>query len=377
MFWLTLYQMDKLNKIIESYSPELKLLLAICGSKRWNVDELVEKVDWDEFINKLNHHKIYYHTYAFFKLLKNTPDFVNKYLYDRFKETQSRSLIQVSEIIKINKLFQKHACQVLFYKGPVLSQELYKDACYRFSKDIDILIKKEDIQKVDNLLLEAGYIRLFNKKLLKKKIYFKLFKDIGYYHPENKIFLEIHWSVLGVEKLYTKNFDEMYAEKRGILIGSSEVNTFSKDDLFEYLLMHGTMHKWFRLFWVRDIVDFIKVYPEYETMNLNKVNPANGRTHKAYYCFKKLLFESSYQSFGCDKKEYVLTKLFIEELKNPKENISRNIFCRVSRFFYFMRLSPELRVFDFMRLMFLSIGYYASALFLSKKEGKSERFKER
>ena len=180
--------------------------------------------------------------------------------------------------------------------------------------------------------------------------------------------IELHWIALGIEKFFPKTFSELFTEKRVISIGNCEVNTFSSRDLFEYLCMHGSIHKWFRLFWLKDIVDFIHKYPEFTDLNVDTImSRGNFRTLNAVFCLESLLFEGCDQAVGFSRKEYALVKVFLKELKEPRENISRNIFSRISRFIYFMRMSPELRVFDLMRYMYLSIAYFLTKLFVSKK----------
>ena len=65
-----------------------------------------------------------------------------------------------SELIKVMKLFEENGVEYISFKGPVLSQLAYGDITLRQYVDLDILIKKEDLRKADNLLKKEFFLYL-------------------------------------------------------------------------------------------------------------------------------------------------------------------------------------------------------------------------
>lgn len=74
---------DKLNKIIEGYPVELKMLLVCCGSERWTVGELLpshalhpkgsyahETIDWERFYQWMRRHRV---APAVYRYIKKNP----------------------------------------------------------------------------------------------------------------------------------------------------------------------------------------------------------------------------------------------------------------------------------------------------------------
>jgi hypothetical protein len=49
---------EKLNRIIEKYPPELKLLLFCCGSERWKAEDLLPGINWELFLQWVKRHRV-------------------------------------------------------------------------------------------------------------------------------------------------------------------------------------------------------------------------------------------------------------------------------------------------------------------------------
>ena len=80
-------------------------------------------------------------------------------LFQEYKKNTFQMLHLCGEMEQISKLFTENQIRLLFLKGPVLAAELYGDISLRTSKDLDILIPIADLEKVEELLLNVGYVR--------------------------------------------------------------------------------------------------------------------------------------------------------------------------------------------------------------------------
>jgi len=61
-----------------------------------------------------------------------------------------RNMLMSAELIRIMQLLEKNSIEALAFKGPALSQMAYGDITLRQYTDLDILVKKEDIYKIDS-----------------------------------------------------------------------------------------------------------------------------------------------------------------------------------------------------------------------------------
>ncbi len=94
-----------------------------------------------------------------------------------------------AELIRIIQLLEKNSIETLAFKGPTLSQMAYRDITLRQYGDLDILVRKKDIYKLDTLLKEHGYQRVLNLSAVQEEIYIQNAQDLGFYHPKSGLCL--------------------------------------------------------------------------------------------------------------------------------------------------------------------------------------------
>lgn len=128
-------------------------------------------INWMNILGYLTYHRIA--GLAFEKMEKIG---VRSFDYPIYLTTQmihqaqkERTLEQNKWINLISKNFDKNNIEYVFLKGSILNNTLFKYGS-RVSNDIDILIKKEDIEKVTNLLNNLEFIQgkydYKNKKII-------------------------------------------------------------------------------------------------------------------------------------------------------------------------------------------------------------------
>ncbi|XEC95517.1 nucleotidyltransferase family protein [Paenibacillus tarimensis] len=255
-----------------SFPKELHLLLAFIRMENDNnplVDLKLQTVDvnWGYFIKLARHHRVYPLVYINLKRwnIDIVPAEVEKALYVEYCKNTFQMLKLTSETVNICKLFEGHKINSILLKGPVLAADLYGDQSLRTSKDIDILISIDNVDKVEQVLLTAGYI--LNQKNPRIMNDWKWnIHHLTYFHPQKNIEIEIHWRLdpdPGREPL----FAELWQRRNMCYISGYPVPMLGREDLFFYLICHGARHGWFRLRWIADIDRLTK-----QTMDWEKVN---------------------------------------------------------------------------------------------------------
>ncbi|SFC52330.1 Uncharacterised nucleotidyltransferase [Bacillus sp. OV322] len=255
----------------ELFPNELKLLLEILAMEKEEIDDYFssysfKEIDWKLFLQLTMHHRVYPVIYSKLKMLddKLIPQFVVQTLYQEYHKNTFSMLALCGEMERISKLFTENHISTLFLKGPVIAADIYGDISLRTSKDLDIFIPIDSLQKADKLLLSSGYEKKLEPYILnewKWRIH-----HIVYYHPARNIQLEIHWRLNPFPSSEPK-FKELWKRKRVSTITSHPVNFLGKEDLFLFLISHGSRHAWFRLRWLLDIDKLVR-----GGINLNKVN---------------------------------------------------------------------------------------------------------
>ncbi|USY56165.1 nucleotidyltransferase family protein [Bacillus sp. 1780r2a1] len=238
-------------------SKELKLLIQLVKSKNELKDiGQLQNIDWRLFLDLVHHHRCQPIIYLKLKDMPQTivPLEIIQALQQTYTKNTFKMLQLSGEMEQISKLFAENEVKTLFLKGPALAHHLYGDISLRTSKDLDVLVRETDLDKVDALLLASGYVKDGAPSLLngtKRKTH-----HVEYVHSQKKIQIEIHWR-LHNPPVKEPSFDELWQRKSRSALTSSPVFFLGEEDLFLHLVVHGARHGWFRLRW---LVDMDKVF---------------------------------------------------------------------------------------------------------------------
>ncbi|MGW5951468.1 nucleotidyltransferase domain-containing protein [Bacillus mycoides] len=243
---------------VEFMSKELKFLFAILKlqddetlqtySSEWFAD-----IDWEVFLEQAMHHRVYPVIYQKLKQVdeERIPSHVVQTLNRKYKKNTFQMLYLSAEMERINKLCNENEIRMIFLKGPVLSQDLYGDISLRTSCDLDVLIPMQNLEKVEMLLLEQGYVKDDYIQTILNDWKWR-HHHITFFHPTKQIKLEIHWR-LNPGPGKEPGFEELWKRKRKSTLTSNSVYMLGEEDLFLFLVSHGARHGWSRLRWLVDI----------------------------------------------------------------------------------------------------------------------------
>ncbi len=194
----------------------------------------------------------------FFHTLK---EYTSDLLDDEMKEAMSYIAhdIQITneamkdELLYLTDALETLDIEVMPFKGPVLAEMLYGDVSLRQFSDLDILIKKEDIDKVALLLDTEGYKRSIPLTQDQEELWRKTKHDTGYVHPEKGIYIEVHWALLDDDYPLKIELDDFWKKRQLVHVFGYASKTFSTEDLLYYLCIHGSKHLWEKVVWIKDI----------------------------------------------------------------------------------------------------------------------------
>lgn len=162
---------------------------------------------FDEKINFLIENGLPFHLY---------PDAENESLKKSILSNRIYELATQKEITKINKLFSQNNISAIFFKGVILSHQLYPKTFMRKVGDIDLFVLEGSFETAANILLTLGYAFAKPEKMLAEHhvvfnndIFFvELHKSI--YHPmigidEDFLKLSIDSIEINRERFFTFN----------------------------------------------------------------------------------------------------------------------------------------------------------------------------
>jgi Uncharacterised nucleotidyltransferase len=180
------------------------------------------------------------------------------------------------ELVYLNGLFSSNGIPVINYKGPETVHRLGIDISSRQFNDLDFLVHREHISKMDDILSAAGYkLREDNTRhqhiQRKDYTYIKttsstgtppvrsLPHDIDEYR---EIIIEPHLNITEYTLPLAIDYEGLWNRAHHIEFMGAKINTLSKEDLLFILCISGCKGKWKNLKLIRHIAHTLKAFPE-------------------------------------------------------------------------------------------------------------------
>lgn len=253
-------------------SPEFRLLTACSwvapsSSAQDQAEKIVslrdECTDWGAFTALVNRHEVSALVYA--SLRKHAvnlfPDNVREKLKERSEQVRRQALLHAAELVRLIRKFAGHGIEVLPLKGMMLSLQLFGDPGMRHSRDMDLMVKLEDLDRSDRLLEAEGYRRIFPGAGMTARQRRYLISEgchYGYQHERLGLHLELHWRC----DLWTPELsEELWSGCRQVDWMGVRIKCPAEDALLLFLCDHGARHKWMRLKWLGDVAMLLSQRP--------------------------------------------------------------------------------------------------------------------
>jgi hypothetical protein len=242
-------------------NTELKLLVTLVkeyfGLKN-EMDFSSEKIDWSRFIKLVVKHRV---VPLIMEQLKTYDLSIPDKTWEALKKVQFdnslNSLKLTVELIKITELLHQDGIEFIPLKGPAISQDLYGDPTIRMYKDLDLIVRKQDINRTLTALETLGYKAkdpFGDWSTKRKRLFEKSIHHINVFQEEKSIEIELHWRLGISDQLFPITSDQIFStavnkEFRGI-----QMLRMQPDIELLYLFYHAANHRWFRLGWLIDLL---------------------------------------------------------------------------------------------------------------------------
>jgi hypothetical protein len=238
---------------------------------------LAHRPDWRLVEEKASHHGvaplIYHHLNQLSKDSNNSQFTIYnsqvssgtmEFFRHAYYENLARNLTLFQELRRILKTLDDRGIKAMVLKGAMLAETVYKNPALRPMSDVDLLIRRQDVDKAEKALLDSGYNLLtteFSKRWAEKfggeRLYAKW--------SDFPIYVDVHWYITNYVWMGS---DGMEAEAERIwyracateLLGINTVS-LSPEDLILHISIHlAIQHFNFRLIWLRDIAEVVRHY---------------------------------------------------------------------------------------------------------------------
>ena len=227
-------------------------------------DSLGPALDWFYLLDQAQHHAVLplvaRNVQLHFQDL--APEEASRFLTEAAWEGMRRNMVLTAELLRIESLFEKAGIQGIPFKGPALAMQAYGDLALRMYADLDILVREQDLDGAVSALLSDGYKLEYALTPKQERIYRKRECALQLRHAARKSVVELHWLLTERYLSIDLQIGELWDRCRRMRIGPKPMLTLSPEDLFLYICVHGSKHRWERLEWLCSVAAVATANPE-------------------------------------------------------------------------------------------------------------------
>ncbi|MCX9010267.1 MAG: nucleotidyltransferase family protein [Candidatus Methanoperedens sp.] len=217
--------------------------------------------EWDYLLDVASRHSIaplLYHNLA--NSDQRVPPEVMEHLKKQYYLNTIRNEVLYRELGRILEAQRDAEVEVVVLKGAALAETVYPDRGLRPFSDIDLLIRKENLNRTEDTLTKLGYTldayatpRGFSKKF-----------DYHLRYINGMSIVELHWDLslrASIYKYTNIRPDALWRNARKSKVAGIDVLIPSPEDLIIHSCIHSAKHRYSKLIWLYDIRQIAERHP--------------------------------------------------------------------------------------------------------------------
>ncbi len=331
-------------------NPELKILLDILtGEDDIYIPET--GLNKDLIIRLVLMHHV---TGQFIKYARHHPGNFSAWHMEtidrRAKRNASRSLVQLHELIRISREFNRTGISYACMKGPQLSRMLYEKEALKESVDLDImLVNASQLELVHRQLAVMGYDRSNLNDYqgwLARKMFLLGKREVHYFSSDTGCHVDLHVRAVANAYLTAGRFCNFFSDLQEYNLEGIAVPVLPSEQYLVFLCHHGAVHQFQRLAWLMDIRFFILRMADKLDIYKAAHIAESMKIHRSYYlamCLLRDLFGDEIPDSIVDHYRYRRSMRFmISESRRIWSRDYAYMFTlrgRIVRMIYLMMLS--------------------------------------
>ena len=256
------------------YQPEVELLLSCARTQMdaenaLQVQALVQTgLDWNVLLSMAGRNGM---TPLLFKHLRDhslegIPKYVLGYLRDYYRHNAVRNLLLIETLLDLLDQFKLEGIKAIPFKGPVLAASLYGDLALREFGDLDILIRRHDLFRANELLISLGFQPEFQSPSKKEALYLQC--EHSFSHEAAGTLVDLHWTLEPTYFSFASDLEALWGRLESVSLEGREISSLCPQDLFTALCIHGARHAWERLDWICDLGEFLCIHTDMDWYRL-------------------------------------------------------------------------------------------------------------
>lgn len=247
----------------------VRLLRREWDSISWPPATIGPLADWTSIVQSALHHGV---AGLLCRSLRSLPegqapqeivDAAGVYLAD----TDAQGALVVAHLFDILDVLAAEEIPALPFKGPALGVLAHVSATIRPSQDIDVLVRRDDMDRAIAALSRLGYHLAESMSPRVREAYYDYNGQVILF-AEGRTSVEPHWEFS--HRALDERLDLMglWDRARPVDLAGRAVPTLSLEDTLLIACVHGCKGKWGRLLWVADLAALVCRQPTLDWLAL-------------------------------------------------------------------------------------------------------------
>ena len=240
----------------------LRLVRLNWDASAWPPPSSDQDVDWTTIVQKALDHGVA--GFLCRSLCSLPPGAVPEDIVDAahafLENEEAQGVVRVTQMFDVLDVLKASNVPALPFKGPMLGLLAHADTAIRPSRDIDVLVRREDMGPAVAALSQLGY-RLedsFSPRIT-EACYESYGQDVLL--AEGRFTVEPHWAFTSRALSVDLDLDGLWSRATKVSLAGRDVPTLSLEDTLLTACLHGSKEKWWRLLWIADVAAFIHRQP--------------------------------------------------------------------------------------------------------------------
>ncbi|MGN6185002.1 MAG: nucleotidyltransferase domain-containing protein [Thermoanaerobaculia bacterium] len=204
------------------------------------------------------------------------PEFLDE-LKMFYQGNAARNLFLHGELERVLRALDDDGVTAIPYKGPALAILGYGDLSLRRFVDLDVIVRKEDVDRAVNTLIAIGYRLDPPVPPSQQALLIRTQHDLVFKRDEGRLLVELHWEVAPRRFASELTAEDLWQRATKRKVGRGELLTLSPEDMLLSLCVHGSKHLWERLAWVCDLAEWLASHPDLQWSNVVDQAHRNGQ----------------------------------------------------------------------------------------------------
>jgi hypothetical protein len=235
-----------------AHSPEWDVLLAGArvrqtpGDRSRLLEAASQPLDWNELLSLAFRHDVaplLYH--ALRAIPQVVPAAVSTELHRAAAANAVRNALLFEDLAGILSWAHTNQIDVVVLKGAALADTVYRNRALRPMRDIDLLVRVEHVDAVEEFLVQHGYV-LDSQRARAESWYRQHDYHLPYYKRDRGLptsCVEVHWDLDRPSRGCRLGIDGIWRRAVGAVIGGVPANTLSPEDTVLHLCLHACKHE--------------------------------------------------------------------------------------------------------------------------------------